>query len=49
MEKQNPIDKKRFLRESNHLTRPPRMEGKAKNEGMNPIQKKKKSGGEGKK
>jgi hypothetical protein len=35
------MDKKKILREMIHLTRPPRLEGKAKNAGMNPIRKKK--------
>ncbi|MCK9352188.1 MAG: hypothetical protein WCT49_03110 [Candidatus Paceibacterota bacterium] len=42
MKKQDPIDKKRLLRESDHLTRPPRLEGKVKNAMMNPVKKKKK-------
>ena len=36
------MDKKKMLREIDHLTRPPRLEGKAKNAGLNPIRKKKK-------
>jgi hypothetical protein len=36
------IDKKKLLRQSDHLTRPPRLEGKAKNAQMNPVKKKKK-------
>ena len=36
-------DKKRLLRKENHLTRPPRLEGVAKNKMMNPTEKKKKS------
>jgi hypothetical protein len=39
--KQNIIDKKKFLREADHLTIPPRLEGKAKNAKMNPKKKKK--------
>jgi len=35
-----PMDKKRRLRESDHLTRPPRLEGKVKNAMMNPVRKK---------
>jgi len=35
----NIIDKKKFLRESNHLTRPPRLEGVVKNAKMNPKMK----------
>jgi len=42
MKKQAPRDKKRLLRAEDHLTRPPRLEGKAKNAGMNPLRKKKK-------
>jgi hypothetical protein len=42
MKNLNQVDKKRFLRESNHLTRPPRLEGAVKNRMMNPIKKKKK-------
>lgn len=37
------VDRKRLLREQDHLTRPPRLEGKIKNAMMNPIRKKKKS------
>jgi len=36
------MDKKRLLRKEDHLTRPPRLEGKAKNAGLNPVRKKKK-------
>ncbi len=43
MNRQNPIDKKKLLSESTHLTRPPRLEGVVKNKMMNPTQKKKKS------
>ncbi len=32
-------DKKRHLRSTNHLTRPPRLEGKVKNARMNPVRK----------
>jgi hypothetical protein len=39
--KRNIMDKKKLLRQSDHLTRPPRLEGKAKNAGMNPLRKKK--------
>ena len=35
-------DKKKQLREMDHLTRPPRLEGAVKNAMMNPIRKKKK-------
>jgi len=42
MPRQTPSDKKRRLREVDHLTRPPRLEGKAKNAGMNPVRKQKK-------
>ncbi len=37
------MDKKKLLREQDHLTRPPRLEGKQKNAGLNPIRKKKKA------
>lgn len=48
--KQNQIlDKKRLLREVDHLTRPPRLEGAAKNNMMNPTRKKVKSREAGKK
>lgn len=36
------VDKKKFLREMDHLTRPPRLEGKAKNAKMNSVRKSKK-------
>ncbi|MBI5003998.1 hypothetical protein HZC00_02815 [Candidatus Kaiserbacteria bacterium] len=39
-------DKKKTLRQTDHLTTPPRLEGKAKNAGMNPVRKKKKMTGE---
>ena len=35
MKNEIPKDKKRFLRENNRLTRPPRLEGKVKNAKMN--------------
>jgi len=38
------MDKKKLLREMDHLTRPPRMEGRAKNKAMNPVRKSKKAG-----
>ena len=38
------VDKKKLLREMDHLTRPPRMEGRAKNKAMNPVRKSKKAG-----
>jgi len=38
-------DKKKVLRQVDHLTTPPRMEGKAKNAGLNPVRKTKKSEG----
>ncbi len=41
MKRQNPMNKKKLLRQVDHFTRPPRLEGKAKNAGMNPIRKKK--------
>jgi len=40
--KQDSINKKKLLRQTNHLTTPPRMEGKVKNAQMNPIKKKRK-------
>ena len=36
------IDKKKLLREQDHLTRPPRLEGAVKEEMMQPVRKKKK-------
>jgi hypothetical protein len=36
-------DRKKILRQTDHLTTPPRLEGKAKNTGLNPVRKKKKS------
>ncbi|HEY6018380.1 MAG TPA: hypothetical protein VIY48_00315 [Candidatus Paceibacterota bacterium] len=39
MKKQNPIDKKGLLRKQDHLTRPPLLEGKVKNKGLNPKRK----------
>lgn len=41
--KREPSDKKKFLREQDHLTRPPRLEGKVKNAMMNPVRKPKRS------
>ncbi|MEK7106599.1 MAG: hypothetical protein AAB899_00230 [Patescibacteria group bacterium] len=41
MKKPAPMDKKKLLRETDRLTRPPRLEGRAKNAGMNPVRKKK--------
>lgn len=41
MNTKKPMDKKKLLRQEDRLTRPPRLEGKAKNAGMNPIRKKK--------
>ena len=38
------LDKKKLLREMDHLTRPPRMEGKVKNARMNSVRKNKKNG-----
>jgi len=35
------VDKKKILREKNHLTRPPRLEGVVKNAMMNSARKKK--------
>lgn len=35
-------DKKKVLRQTDHLTTPPRLEGKAKNAGLDPVRKKKK-------
>jgi len=42
MGKQDKIDKKKRLRQTDHLTRPPRLEGVVKNAKMNPVRKKKK-------
>jgi len=42
---QGPQDKKRRIREVDHMTRPPRMEGKVKEAMMQPIRKKKKQVG----
>lgn len=44
MNNQYIIDKKKILRERDHLTRPPRLEGRAKNVKMNPVRKNKKIG-----
>jgi len=44
MKKDNPINRKQILRQTDHMTTPPRMEGKAKNAGMNPVHKQKKGG-----
>jgi len=43
MGKQESIDKKKLLRSEDHLTRPPRLEGKVKNAMMYSPKKKKKS------
>lgn len=43
MKNHNLTDKKKRLRETNHLTRPPRLEGVVKNAKMNPIKKIKKA------
>lgn len=43
MRNHNKIDKKKLLREQDHLTVPPRLEGVVKNAKMNPIRKKKKT------
>ncbi len=40
-DKQHPADKKKRIREEDHLTRPPRLEGKTKNAMMNPVKKEK--------
>jgi len=45
MKKIDPVNKKKLLREMGHLTRPPRLEGRAKNAGMNPTRKEKKPRG----
>lgn len=37
-----PMDQKKMMQEAYHFTRPPRLEGGAKNAMMNPIKKKKK-------
>lgn len=39
MKNTGPMNKRQIMREVDHLTRPPRMEGKAKNRGMNPVRK----------
>ena len=41
MTKQDQRGKKRFLRQLDHLTRPPRMEGVVKEAMMQPVRKKK--------
>lgn len=33
------MDKKKLLRQEDRLTRPPRLEGKAKNAGLEPVRK----------
>jgi hypothetical protein len=38
------VDKKRVLREQDHLTRPPRLEGRNKNFNTNPVKKAKGTG-----
>jgi len=38
-QKQKSVDKKKRLRETTHLTRPPRLEGKVKNAKTNPKKK----------
>lgn len=45
--KKDALDKKKLLREQDHLTRPPRLEGAVKEKMMQPMRKKKKikSGG----
>lgn len=40
MKKQTSVDKKKLIRETNHLTRPPRLEGVVKNAGLKKIYKK---------
>lgn len=42
MRTNNVIDKKKILRETSHLTRPPRLEGAVKNAGMYSDRKQKK-------
>lgn len=37
------VDKKKLLRETDHLTRPPRLEGAAKEAKMQPVKKEKRS------
>jgi hypothetical protein len=39
----NPADKKKLLREQDHLTRPPRLEGAVKEAMMQPVRKKRKN------
>jgi hypothetical protein len=41
--KNNKINKKKLLRQMDHLTTPPRLEGVVKNAKMNPVRKKKKN------
>ncbi|MBI5406004.1 hypothetical protein HY972_03155 [Candidatus Kaiserbacteria bacterium] len=45
MNKHGPLDKKKLLRAENHLTRPPRLEGKVKNAMMLSKKKPKKARG----
>ena len=40
--KKLPVDRKRLIRERDHFTVPPRLEGKVKNAMMNPVRKKRK-------
>jgi len=40
--KKLPVDRKRLIRELDHFTVPPRLEGKVKNAMMNPVRKKRK-------
>lgn len=42
--KREPLNKKHLLRQQDHLTRPPRLEGKVKNAMMNPAKKPPKKG-----
>jgi len=40
----NPIDRKKLIRQMDHFTMPPRLEGGVKNAMMNPVRKKKRGG-----
>ena len=42
------IDKKKTIRQTGHITYPPRLEGSVKNKMMNPIRKKKEEKGQDK-
>ena len=40
--KEQITDREKVLRQTDHLTTPPRLEGKVKNAGLDPVRKKKK-------